>query len=270
MWFMNCLWLVGLTIFLGASAGCGGKTGDGPTPGDGGADSTADVGFDAKVDSPFDAPADAATCDAAVAKIASAVTGPFCTTMVSLSVADRSILGWSITCGPHVPTTEADARTTFDTRIPPYTKAADYVLEGPTGGTYDYVFFHSPGDFGGVGVVSFATGTLVFSGSLSWSSLGARIYPKTLRGADELPLVCPRMELPEIIATTGGGAAPDPGVRAPIADVIGRSPIPAMLGRSHAIVHAMLVSYPSDGTESGPGGTSKSEWLVLLDSALLD
>lgn len=189
--------------------------------------------------------------------------------MLALGVADHAVAGWSITCGPWVATTEAGARATFETQIPPYTHAADYRREGRVSGTDDYVFFHSPGDFGGVGIVSFATGNLVFSGSLSWSSLGSRIYPKTLRPAEELPLVCP--------STTGDwvevvfdGVPLDPAERTAFLDVAARTPLRTMLARSHGITHTMLVPYPSDGTYGDPGKKSQSQMLVLFDSALLD
>jgi hypothetical protein len=244
-------------VALAVSIGCGGQTA---------IDATSDAGGDAGASGDAAGVNDAA-CSTAARALGTITTDRYCTTVVRLSTIDRSILGWSIACGPLKPASEADARAAFATHLPPETTAVGFTRVGPTDGTHDYVFFQSPGDFGGIGIVSFATSTLVFSGKLIFLGTSGIVYPSSFRPASEIPTVCAETTLPDVQGVPIF-APPDPNEVAAVATVVGRSAlVPALAG--HALVHTLVALFPvsTGATVMDP---PHDEWLVVIDSSLLE
>lgn len=59
-----------------------------------------------------------------------------------------------------------------------------------------WIFYTSPGDFGGVGVVSPATGLTLFGASIVWDGRGDIIYPRGWRAAQDLGQNCNEGQAP--------------------------------------------------------------------------
>ncbi len=229
----------GILVVATLLAGCGGRTGD-EAHGDAGV--VADGGVDASIGP--DAAIDDAACRAAVHALGMVTTNKYCTAMVRLSSIDHTILGWTIACGGLKVATEPDARAAFAAQLPPFTMVDSYRRVGPTGGTNDFVFYQSPGDFGGLGVVSLATSALVFSGELSWSATGKILYPTTFRSAAEIPTVCAPTTLPDV-STVSLGGLPDANEVNAVVAAVSKSALPRALSGAHAMIHTLVVPFPS-------------------------
>lgn len=252
-------------IVVAAAGGCGGKTTDAGAP------DSAPGGLDTGVDSAVpDSPLDVDTlgeCEKTAAAISATVHGPYCAALVRLSTIDLSVLGWNVDCGPLKIATEADARVAFAPYAGEYAPVADYSSIGEPGG--DYVFHHPPGDFGGLGIVSYSTSKLVFAGALSWSALGSVRYPPTFPPLSAAPSVCPPRAMGKYTVLTPGGGPSDPATVDPVLLAADRTPVKRGLeGAGHAVAHQLVVYFPVDGAPES--GAARNEWLVVYDSGLLE
>jgi hypothetical protein len=257
-----------LLVAIGAFfQGCGGKT-DSEVATDSGTP-TVDSGVDAPLPDVRPDTIEEAACTKAATPISKLLTAGYCTTLVRLSTIDLSVRGWTVDCGPLEVATEAEAREVFRPYAGEYSPVESYLSVGPTGGTDDWVFYHSPGDFGGLGIVARATSHLVFAGALSWSALGSVRQPTTFHSAAEAPSVCAPRSITEYTPLNPGGGAVDAAEIARVLLALDATPVRRGIeGAGHAIVHTLLVYFPVDGApESGP---PKNEWLVVMDSGLLD
>ena len=249
-------------------AGCGGKTAGGE-PGKIGnvdhADAAGDVALaDAAVDVAVEAPGD---CTAGLDAVAAQLTGKFCTTTVAVNVASSALVGWTTTCGnsAHRPT-EDEARATFAPFTETYAPAKDYTLVGGSTPSDAYVFYHPPGDFGGLAIVSATRGELLFFGIVDWGGDGPRKVPADWRSPDELRGACGSTPLPRVRYVVTQGAV-DEATTAGARAAIESSALVRGIGRVHVAVDTLITRYPR-----GAGGAEvgRDEFIVTIDSGRLE
>jgi len=153
---------------MGGSAGGAGTAGSAGTSGAAGAGGSA--------------------CEALSDAIASETSGvKTCSAVVRLDHQSMDVLGFQIICGSYAQIDETEARQTAQSDTG-YGSAGAF-LSGPNPED-GYVFYESPGDFGGTAVVNARNGLSVFGGSIIWSGTGEITYPSTWRPAEDLGPDC--------------------------------------------------------------------------------
>ncbi len=248
-----------------AIAACGGTTIAG-APGDAGAAGSAgDAGNTLDCGGDICVPAD---CDAAASAIAGrTLTGGACTSVVRLDYATLAPEGYQILCGAYAKLVEADARATaqHDTGF-----GQGGVLLGGPDPTDAWLFYESPGDFGGVGVVSVVTGLSVFGAGIVWMGKGDVTWPKTWDPPGELgsqcadPLLLPPPARGWDLAQ--GAPLPDDEVARAV-NAVWSTALPAGLAKTSYFFDAVVLMYPPTVGGVDP---SVAEYVVLVDSGWLE
>ena len=239
----------------GGAATTGGAAGDGGTAG--GAPSSGGAGGAGGSD---------AECAALSTAIAEEIAGAeTCTTVVRLDYATLQPLGFQIVCGPVDPPDEATARQV----------AQDATQYGLNGALYtgpepndEYVLYESPGDFGGVGVVSARSGLAVFGGSIVWSGTGEITYPDIWRDAAALGPDCEPTSSDFWSASARAIDLSEGQSGSPMALVdalmrVAETALPDGLLGEHRSVDSLVLLYPRTVGMFNP---DNAEWIVLLNT----
>ena len=251
-----------LPASLVAAIGCGGAvsgdetTNDSAPSLDTGVSDVGDVGESGD---------DGGACEAAASSLASSFVGATCTVTVRADATTGALHRWSVACGAAKPTpSEADARAAYAPHVGAYTKIDEYTALPPA--VDEWLFYRSPGDFGGLGAVSFARGDVVFAADLAWMGPTTVTFPATWRSAAELDAHCAPFTAPSgrLVSADGG---PIDAAKAGLAlDAVSRSPLPWAVSRAgHAWVNHLTTRLPS-----GDGTGASDEWLLFMNTGLLD
>lgn len=236
-------------------------------------DTGSDVGVDseAAADTSMDAslaaetvvygsPTPAASCDSAVTRVAELVTADACAALVRFTYETAENVGWQVRCDAPAPFTEASARMELAPYIAPSTKVSDYAWT-TTPAPDPWLLFRSPGDFGGVGIGSFASGKLLFAGGVVWNGRGDIAYPKSFRPASELAMDCGAFGTASPRKFIASGEMKDTSDSA-VGRVL-RSPLLYGFLKKHSKLNAWVLGYPRTVGILDP---KSAEWIVVVES----
>ncbi len=226
------------------------------------ADTTPDV-------SPTDvsAPDASSACTAATAALAATMYAKpqAFTVTVRLDHDSLAPLGYSIAPGPYNAPDETAARAEA-------TKTTGHgsgpLLGGPAPEDA-WIFYQSPGDFGGVGVVSARTGLAAFGGSIVWDGAGDITWPTAWSPASELAGGCPPSG--DLGASRGfdlvtGDVLSATDVSAALA-VVADTALPAAMWQGGYAFDAVVLRYPRSVGVFDP---ATAEWIVVLSGGWLE
>ncbi|MFO0587080.1 MAG: hypothetical protein U0441_06070 [Polyangiaceae bacterium] len=192
--------------------------------------------------------------------------GSACTSIVRLDYQTWTIKGWQMVCGGYAAVTEAQARATSQTDTG---FGQNGQLLSGANPMDELVFYESPGDFGGVGVVSADTGLTVFGGGIVWSGTGQMTYPKTWLPPETLGAGCVPAAAPPGTRgwdLSGGMVMPVQDQQAAM-DVVWGTALPDGLLKGGYLFDAVVLLYPPTVGVLDP---TKAEWIVLLNSGWLE
>jgi hypothetical protein len=230
----------------------------------------AQVAFDGGYTSNFaDAAVSAASCASTSETLRSALygSGPQAfTVVVRLSHQTREILGFQVIAGKYHAPTEQEAKATAqaDTGFGDTSRA----LHTPNPSD-EYVWYETPGDLGGVGVVSARTGLAVFGGGIVWDGAGEISYPKTWRPVAELGPGCRANVDPRPshgFDLISGHTLAQTDVEAAL-DVVKRTALPDSIASGGSWFDSVVLRYPR--TVGGFNATT-AEWIVLVNGGWLE
>ncbi|MBZ0121321.1 MAG: hypothetical protein K8H88_30270 [Sandaracinaceae bacterium] len=208
------------------------------------------------------------SCDNQIDDLATLLNigGRACTVVVRLDYTTRDILGYHVVCGSYASVDEPAARSAAQSATG--FGGAGAMLNEPSPSD-DYVFYESPGDFGGAAAVSARTGQAVFGGGIVWLGHGDITHPTTWRPAAELGSGCD----PSGGITTrrgwdlrGGTALSAADVDAAVSVVLGTA-VPAALWRGGYVFDSVVLLYPRGVGAFDP---STAEWIVLVNGGWLE
>lgn len=232
-----------------------------------------EVDLDAAPDSDLDVSADtdigSEECEVAASTLASELYTDLgaCTVALRLDHDGLQLLGYQVFCGPYAAVSLDDARTTaqVDTGY-----GAETVLLSPEDAEDVFVFYLSPGDFGGASVVSARTGLTVFGGSIVWDGAGDIVWPATWRDASELGEGC-SSSTDAFHTSRGydlltGGALDTSSVDAAVA-VAADTAISAAFVRGGYLFDTVVLRYPRT---VGAFDSTTAEWVVLVNGGWLE
>lgn len=266
--------IMGMTIALLALGACKRESSGGSLDASANPDAALNVdaapGADASlgVDSGVLPDADVNACAAEVAALGAEIYADLggCSAVVRLDHGTLEILGYQLLCGSYAQVTEADARAAAQTATG-FGASGTMLNNVPPDGPY--VFYVSPGDFGGASAVSGDTGLALFGGSIVWSGAGEITYPATWRSAPELGSGC---------APSGGAGVAlgydlvagtplsSPEVDAAVAVVADTALMQAFWGGGYVFTTVVL-RYPRTVGVFDP---NTAEWVVLLSGGWLE
>ena len=219
---------------------------------------------------------DASPTDADVGSVCSAaaqaladefyVTPQACAAVVRLDYQTRAILGHQVFCADYASVLEMDARAVAQSDT-------GYGQNGtglhPANPEDLFVFYESPGDFGGVAAVSAYHGESVFGGSIVWDGTGDITYPSAWRPAAELAENCtPTGDL----GVTHGydlaqGGPLDQAQVDQVADVIERTALPRAMWAGGYVFNTVVLLYPRTVGVFDPAA---AEWVAIVSGGWLE
>lgn len=136
-----------------------------------------------------------------------------------------------------------------------------------------FVFYESPGDFGGAAAVSADTGKTVFGGGIVWMGLGKISVPQSWRPASELGVGCHSSTDPTLHPSQirgydlrGGGALPAAEVKKALAP-IWKTAIPGANFNKGDLFHAVVLLYPPTVGAFNP---KVADYVVLINGGWLE
>ena len=249
----------------GGDTGTGGATSSGGSGGVGGTTGTAGSTTSGGTGGGTVVPPDCAAAADAIAKMAGGA-GTACTTLVRMDYQTWAIKGWQMVCGGYTATSEAQARATSQTATG--FGQNGQLLSGPSP-MDEWVFYESPGDFGGAGVVSARTGQAVFGGGIVWAGTGQITFPTTFEPPETLGIGCVPAGLPPTSRgwNLGGGMPMPVSDQQAALDVVWGTALPDGLSKVQYLFDAVVLFYPPS---VGAVDTTKAEWVVLLNSGWLE
>ena len=181
-----------------------------------------------------------------------------CTAIVRLSSTNLKIVGHAFVCGPTVAVSEAAARATANVD----SGYGDGTLVSGANPVDEWVFYTSPGDYGGVSAVSSRTGLSVFGASIVWAGAGKVLYPTTWQKGD-IGKACASPPLPAVrgIELYLGKKLRDARTFAAAA-AVWRTAIPAALAQVGTIRDVLVLLYPPS---PGSRPTAPPEYVVFVN-----
>jgi|GEM_PF-1162477 len=188
------------------------------------------------------------------------------TVVVRLDHDSLSVLGYAIVAGGYGSVTEAQARTAAQEATG--FGSAGTLLSGAAP-TDQWVFYESPGDFGGVGAVSARTGLAVFGGGIVWDGTGDITWPTSWSPASDLGEGCPASGG---FGTTRGfdlvnGADLDADAVSAALAAVADTALPAAIWHGGYAFDAVVLRYPRSVGVFDP---ASAEWIVLVNGGWLD
>jgi hypothetical protein len=214
------------------------------------------------------APGDTSSaCTAATAALAATMYAKpqAFTVTVRLDHDSLALLGYSLAPGPYKSLDETAARAEA-TKTTGH--GAGSLLSGPTPEDA-WVFYESPGDFGGVGVVSARTGLSAFGGSIVWDGAGDITWPTAWAPASELASGCPAsggLGVSRGFDLVTGEALEAKDVSAALA-VVADTALPGAMWQGGYAFDAVVLRYPRSVGVFNPG---TAEWIVVLSGGWLE
>ncbi|MBK8169878.1 MAG: hypothetical protein IPK60_05995 [Sandaracinaceae bacterium] len=250
---------------------------DAPSSVDAGQDATvgADAGEDAfvQVDAGEDASVitdgGAVDCESQTTALAEllSIGGRACTVTVRLDYERFTVLGYQVFCNRYNTPSLAEAQATAESDT---TYGADLTSLSGESPADDFVFYQSPGDFGGASVVSHDTGLTVFGGSIIWSGTGEINYPSSWRDAGELGSGC---ALSGGLGSTPRGWDLQSGDVLDVSDVnaalavVAATAVPGAIWRGGYVFSSVVLLYPRTVGVLDP---STAEWIVIVNGGWLE
>ncbi|MCB9734479.1 MAG: hypothetical protein H6745_17990 [Deltaproteobacteria bacterium] len=186
--------------------------------------------------------------------------------IVRLDHDTRAVLGYAIVAGAYAHVDESMARAAAQSATGFGSSGQNLAGADPAD---DWVFYESPGDFGGVGVVSAHSGLAVFGGGIVWSGAGDITHPASWSPASELASGCPASG--GLGTTRGfdlvtGGALPAADVKA-ATDVVLTTAVPSAVWQGGYAFDAVVLRYPRTVGELDP---TTAEWVVIVNGGWLE
>jgi len=207
-------------------------------------------------------------CAEEIAAIAreSSIVGS-CSAVVRLDHETRSLIGWQLVCGRYASVREDEARAQSE-RDTGFGEAGRSISgESPED---LWVFYESPGDFGGVGVVSARTGLTVFGGGIVWLGRGEISFPREWRPAASLGARCEPVEPARIVSSydlaRDGEPLEQETVDAVLA-IVWSTALPAGLWTAGYVFDVVVLRYPRTVGAFDP---SSAEWIVIVNGGWLE
>jgi hypothetical protein len=207
------------------------------------------------------------SCEAEIAAIAqeAQIVGS-CSAVVRLDYLTRRILDWQLTCGKYARVTEEAARE----RAGADTGHGGGRMLSAAEPQDLYVFYESPGDFGGASVVSARTGLSLFGGGIVWDGRGDITYPASWRGLASLGSGCRRFE-GEIAASgydlAAGSAELAPADIEAALEVVRTTAVLEGMATSGYVFDAAVILYPRSVGVFDP---TTAEWIVVVNGGWLE
>lgn len=207
-------------------------------------------------------------CQAAAQAITSQTSGvQTCTSVVRLDYVSFAIKGYHIVCSADGPATEEAARAASEADTG-FGKDGQ-LLSGPAAPGDEWVFYESPGDFGGVGVVSARHGKTVFGGGIVWDGKGEITYPTMFEPASDLGSNCVNTTLLPAARgwdLAGGTALSEEELKAAL-DIVWTTALPDGLQGGGYVFDAVVLVYPPTVGAVDP---TVAEWIVMVNSGWLE
>lgn len=189
-----------------------------------------------------------------------------CSVVVRLDYQTLEGLGFQMMCGSYASVDESEARATAQADTG-YGQAG--VMLNPKNPEDAFVFYESPGDFGGASVVSTDTGLTVFGGSIVWDGAGDITFPSGWRPPEQLGFGCaPSGGIP----TSRGydlisGSALESAAVAAAVDVVAQTALPEAMWSGGYVFDAVVLAYPRSVGVFDP---NTAEWIVIVNSGWLE
>jgi hypothetical protein len=206
-------------------------------------------------------------CEAATATLAAQLYAKIqaYSVVVRLDHDTLAPLGYAVVAGPYKSLDESAARAEATAQTG---YGAGALLSGPNPEDA-WVFYESPGDFGGVGVVSARTGLSVLGGSIVWDGAGDLTWPKTWSPASDLASGCPisgGLGTHRGFDLVTGDALASKDLDSALA-VVATTAIPAAMWQGGYAFDAVVLRYPRTVGGFDP---STAEWIVILSGGWLE
>jgi hypothetical protein len=206
------------------------------------------------------------TCEKEISALASEMykTIGSCTSVVRLDYQTMKIIAFQLICGKY---NKVSLETAAETSL----KDTGYggTLLNKNDQEDFFIFYMSPGDFGGTGVVSGHTGLSVFGGSIIWMGTGQITYPKTWRDPDELGSGCPEIKTDKPVKgyDLSMEVSPSEDTYKNAAKVVFKTALPEAIYYGGYLFDVTVLLYPRTVGMFYPGN---AEWIVLLNSGWLE
>jgi hypothetical protein len=211
--------------------------------------------------------ANPANCQAEIAALTKSFEPPKAwTAVVRLDHNSFKLLGFAIISGAYSAVSESQARITAQ-KFTGY-GAGGKALNAANPGD-EYVFYESPGDFGGAAAVSADSGQAVFGGSIIWMGTGQIVYPSTWQPTKELGTNCPSaggIKTSKGYDLVGGTALAQTDVDKVI-QIVAQTAIPAAMWTQGYVFDAVVLRYPRSVGVFDP---STAEWIALVNGGWLE
>lgn len=193
------------------------------------------------------------------------------TAVLRLDHQTLALKGFQLVHGKYTKVTEAQARATAqkDTGF-----GAKDKLVSPAKPDDLFLFYRSPGDFGGVAAVNAKIGKTVFGGGIVWMGHGKISVPKNWRPVSELGVGCksPNKSLPHSSLTRGydlrgGGKALPAADVAKVLAVVENTAVPVAIKYGGYIFTAVVLLYPPSVGAFNP---KVAEYVALINGGWLE
>lgn len=210
--------------------------------------------------------AGSADCSKLVDSIVPQVAGKGdCTTVVRAGYLSHAIASHAFVCGPHKSLDELQARAVANAD-------SGYGSGKQVAGFWpkdEWIFYVSPGDFGGVSIVSARNGLSVFGASIVWMGTGKVLHPKAWSTAP-LGASCPKQPKPPVRGFDLSADAPPlaPEKIGLAMSLVWDTALPEALAKSGTVLDAVVLLYAPSVGFTAPGGfdNASAEYVVLINS----
>lgn len=186
--------------------------------------------------------------------------------VVRLAHDTHALLSYAIVAGAYAHVDEAAARAASQSATGFGSAGQNLAGADPEDA---WVFYQSPGDFGGVGVVSTRTGLAVFGGGIVWDGAGDITYPAAWSPASELASGCPAsggLGSSRGFDLVTGQALSEADVKA-ATDVVLGTAVPAAVWHGGYAFDTVVLRYPRSVGVFDP---SSAEWIVIVSGGWLE
>ena len=233
-----------------------------------------DVSADPAVDPAVDPPADetgTTACEEEIETLATMMLRDAawsCTAVIRLDYTTYDLIAWELICGETRDVTEDEALERAWEEVFSEMGFVEPDMVRRTGIWGPYVFYVSPGDFGGVAAVSAYSELTVFGATIIWMGAGDIVHPDSFRHPDSLGSGCPDVGGLHDLAFTAlaceGTSTPDlEAVLESVADTA----MPAAMQYAGHIESVVVLCYAR--TVGGMDPTT-AEWIVVLNAGWLE
>jgi len=191
----------------------------------------------------------------------------YCSAILRLDHETTAPLAWQLLCAEPGPGPDGEAARELSQALNG-TSATSPLISGPNPED-QWVFYDSPGDFGGIGAVSATTGLATFGGAIVWDGEGEIGNPAFWRELDELGTGCPPMDvdLPQRGFDGLDGSLLSIADTNVATNVLEQTALPGAFMSGGYMFNAVVLRYPRSVGGFLP---ETAEWIVLLDGGPLE